>query len=44
MQTLAPLDVLSMGMSGDYAAAVRHGATVVRIGSALFGARVYPQK
>jgi pyridoxal phosphate enzyme (YggS family) len=30
---------LSMGMSGDYAAAVEEGATLVRIGSAIFGAR-----
>lgn len=30
---------LSMGMSGDYEAAVRHGATSVRVGSALFGDR-----
>lgn len=30
---------LSMGMSGDFEAAVRHGATQVRIGSALFGER-----
>ena len=30
---------LSMGMSGDYEAAVRHGATHVRVGSALFGER-----
>ena len=36
-----PVDTLSMGMSGDYESAVRHGATMVRIGSALFGARVY---
>lgn len=42
MQQHAPLHVLSMGMSGDYEAAVRCGATLVRIGSALFGARVYP--
>ena len=42
MQSYAPLSVLSMGMSGDYAAAVRQGATLVRIGSALFGARHYP--
>ncbi|MBR5405333.1 MAG: YggS family pyridoxal phosphate-dependent enzyme [Oscillospiraceae bacterium] len=35
------MDTLSMGMSGDYEAAVRHGATLVRIGSALFGARIY---
>ena len=33
------LDTLSMGMSGDYEAAVRFGATHVRVGSALFGAR-----
>lgn len=42
MQQYAPLSVLSMGMSGDYAAAVRCGATLVRIGSGLFGARYYP--
>ena len=30
---------LSMGMSGDYETAVRHGATHVRVGSALFGDR-----
>ncbi len=30
---------LSMGMSGDFEAAIRHGATIVRIGSGLFGAR-----
>ena len=30
---------LSMGMSGDFEAAIAHGATHVRIGSALFGAR-----
>ena len=39
-----PMQVLSMGMSGDYEAAVRCGATIVRIGSALFGARSYPPK
>ena len=33
-------DTLSMGMSGDYTAAVFEGATIVRIGTALFGARV----
>jgi hypothetical protein len=44
MQQYAPLSVLSMGMSGDYAAAIRCGSTLVRIGSALFGARVYPPK
>lgn len=34
-----PLSVLSMGMSGDYEVAVEEGATHVRVGSALFGAR-----
>ncbi len=33
------LRVLSMGMSGDYEAAIRLGATHVRVGSALFGER-----
>lgn len=33
------LDQLSMGMSGDFETAVRIGATHVRVGSALFGAR-----
>ncbi len=37
------LAVLSMGMSGDYPAAIRHGATHVRIGTAIFGARDYPR-
>lgn len=36
------LDILSMGMSGDFADAVRAGATMVRVGSAIFGARAYP--
>ena len=35
------LDILSMGMSGDYEDAVRCGATMVRIGTAIFGARHY---
>ena len=33
------VDTLSMGMSGDYALAIEEGATMVRIGTALFGAR-----
>jgi hypothetical protein len=32
-------DTLSMGMSADYPAAIIEGATIVRIGTALFGAR-----
>lgn len=35
------LDTLSMGMSGDMGAAIAEGATIVRIGSAIFGARHY---
>jgi len=35
----AGLDTLSMGMSGDFEAAIAAGATCVRIGTALFGAR-----
>lgn len=33
------MEELSMGMSGDYVLAARHGATMVRVGSALFGPR-----
>ena len=33
------LDTLSMGMSADYAAAIHEGATMVRIGTGIFGAR-----
>ena len=36
------LPVLSMGMSGDFALAIAEGATRIRIGTALFGAREYP--
>lgn len=32
---------LSMGMSGDYAAAIKEGSTMVRIGAAIFGERDY---
>ena len=32
-------DTLSMGMTSDYAAAIMEGATIVRIGTAIFGAR-----
>ena len=35
------MDILSMGMSGDYYEAILEGATMVRIGSALFGKRIY---
>ncbi len=38
-QTGAPLRELSMGMSGDLDAAIAAGSTLVRVGTALFGAR-----
>lgn len=38
---LSGMDTLSMGMSGDYATAVKYGSTLVRIGSGLFGYRNY---
>lgn len=34
------IDTLSMGMSGDYKTALKHGSTMIRIGSALFGERI----
>ncbi len=36
------LDELSMGMSGDFELAIQEGATVVRVGQAIFGARALP--
>ncbi|MGK0404470.1 MAG: uncharacterized pyridoxal phosphate-containing UPF0001 family protein [Alcanivorax borkumensis] len=33
------LDTLSMGMSADYGVAIEEGATMVRVGTALFGPR-----
>ena len=38
------MDVLSMGMTGDYEVAVEEGATMVRVGTGVFGARFYPDK
>lgn len=38
------IDILSMGMSGDYSIAIEEGANNVRIGTALFGARDYSVK
>lgn len=35
------MSVLSMGMSGDYKYAILEGANLVRVGSAIFGARIY---
>ncbi len=38
------IDTLSIGMSEDFEVAIEEGATIVRIGSAIFGARVYPNQ
>ena len=35
------MSILSMGMSGDYEAAIRYGSNLVRVGSAIFGPRLY---
>lgn len=35
------MSVLSMGMSSDYESAVRNGSTLVRVGSSIFGERIY---
>ena len=38
----ATLNTLSMGMSGDYLTAVEEGSTMIRVGSKIFGGRIYP--
>lgn len=38
---LTHINILSMGMSGDYTVAIEEGSTMVRIGSSIFGARNY---
>ena len=43
LSTLEPLNLLSMGMSGDYKIALEEGSNMIRIGSLLFGARIYNQ-
>ena len=37
------MNVLSMGMTGDYQVAIEEGATMVRVGTGIFGARNYAQ-
>ena len=39
-----PLDTLSMGMSADLEAAIAEGATLVRVGTAIFGERTRQNK
>lgn len=43
LQLSVPLPELSMGMSGDFETAIEEGATIVRIGSAIFGSRPVKQ-
>jgi pyridoxal phosphate enzyme (YggS family) len=38
------MDILSMGMTGDYEVAIEEGATIVRVGTGIFGERFYPEK
>lgn len=38
------MDILSMGMTGDYEVAIEEGATIVRVGTGIFGKRLYPEK
>lgn len=38
------MNVLSMGMTGDYITAVEEGSTLVRVGTGIFGERQYPDK
>ena len=38
------MDILSMGMSNDFEVAIEEGATIVRVGTSIFGRRIYPQK
>ena len=38
------MSVLSMGMTNDFEVAVEEGATMVRVGTAIFGARDYSRK
>ena len=35
------MEILSMGMTGDYAVAIEEGATMVRVGTSIFGERIY---
>lgn len=40
LEPLLPLNILSMGMSGDWPLAVEEGANMIRVGSSIFGERV----
>ena len=36
------MDILSMGMSGDFTVAIEEGATIIRVGTKVFGQRYLP--
>ena len=38
------MNILSMGMTGDYMVAIEEGATMVRVGTGIFGERNYQRK
>lgn len=42
VDTYPNLSTISMGMSGDYELAIEEGSTMIRVGSKIFGNRVYP--
>jgi len=42
IDTYPHLSTISMGMSGDYELAIEEGSTMIRVGSKIFGNRVYP--
>lgn len=42
INTYHHLSTISMGMSGDYELAIEEGSTMIRVGSKIFGSRVYP--
>lgn len=39
-----PMDILSMGMSGDFKVAIEEGATIIRVGTSVFGKRYLPDE
>ena len=43
LTTCPTLTQLSIGMSGDFAVAIEEGSTCIRVGTALFGKRIYPE-
>lgn len=38
------MDILSMGMSGDFKVAIEEGSTIIRVGTSVFGKRYLPDE